>query len=57
MELTDEELHLVRQWFESVEDTNRVFLEQTDYALAIKIYENLGMKVYPRLIEGRDETA
>lgn len=55
MELTDEELHLVRQWFESVEDTNRVFLEQTDYALAIKIYENLGMKVYPRLIEGRDK--
>lgn len=55
MELADEELHLVRQWFESVEDTNRVFLEQTDYALAIKIYENLGMKVYPRLIEGRDK--
>lgn len=57
MELTDEELHLVRQWFESVEDTNRVFLNQTDYALAIKIYENLDMKVYPRLIEGRDKPA
>ncbi|WP_156152857.1 hypothetical protein [Aeromonas sp. L_1B5_3] len=57
MELTDEELHLVRQWFESVEDTNRVFLNKTDYALAIKIYENLGMKVYPRLIEGRDKPA
>jgi hypothetical protein len=44
MELTEEEIHLVRQWFGSVQDLSGC-LEKEDYVLAKKIYEVLGMRV------------
>lgn len=43
--LSNPELHLIRQWFESVQDTNTEFLQVDDYVLAPKIYERLGLRV------------
>ena len=45
MELTTEELDLVRQWFNAVQDLNPHYLEQPDYSLARKIYQRLGIQV------------
>lgn len=42
---TSEELDLFRQWFDSVQDVNPNYLDQKDYELAKKVYENLGMRV------------
>lgn len=44
VELSTEECDLVRQWFNCVQDANRRYLGQADYALAVKIYESLGCK-------------
>jgi hypothetical protein len=48
--LTDENLELVRQWFDAVQDMNPAYLEPADYALAKAIYEHLGMRA-PSSIE------
>jgi len=45
MQLTNEELELCRQWFNSVQDRNPDYLTGDDYTLAIKIYEKLGIRV------------
>lgn len=52
MELTKEELDLVRQWFDVVQDVNPGFLGKEDYALARQIYERLSMRV-PDSVKGR----
>lgn len=43
--LTQEELHTVRQWFESCQDTNSGFLDTNDYLVAERIYRCLSMTV------------
>lgn len=45
IEFTNEELHLFRQWFESVQDCNSQYLEEKDYILAKRLYEVLGWRV------------
>lgn len=45
MELTKEELELVRQWFNSVQDMNGLYLKHDDYVLAEKIYKALEISV------------
>lgn len=45
MELTNDELNLCRQWFDAVQDLNPQYLEPSDFVLAKKIYEQLGMRV------------
>ncbi|EKH9212929.1 hypothetical protein PAQ92_004719 [Vibrio parahaemolyticus] len=44
-QLSDEQLHRIRQWFDAVQDLNPSFLEKEDYILAKSIYESLGMRV------------
>lgn len=41
MELSNEELSLIRQWFNAVEDLNRKYLEEKDYNLATKIKQEM----------------
>lgn len=43
--LTDGEIHLVRQWFDSVQDNNPAYLQIPDYVLAKKVYESVGWRV------------
>jgi hypothetical protein len=43
--LTDDELDLCRQWFDSTQDTNGDYLNVHDYALAEKLYLHLGLRV------------
>lgn len=43
--LTLEELNLARQWFDAVQDFNPEYLEPADYGLAVKIHNELGMRV------------
>jgi hypothetical protein len=45
IKISEDELHMIRQWFSSVQDTNPAFLEQRDYKLAYNIYERLGWRV------------
>ena len=39
--ITDEELNLIRQWFNAVEDINQSYLEDKDYELNKKILKML----------------
>ena len=43
-QLSDEQLHRIRQWFDTVQDLNPSFFEKGDYILAKFIYESLGMR-------------
>jgi hypothetical protein len=43
--LCAKELERVRQWFNAVQDLNESYLEQEDFILAKKIYEQLAMRV------------
>jgi hypothetical protein len=43
--LTDDELDVCRQWFNSVKDTNKNYLTGHDYALAEKLHMHLGLRV------------
>lgn len=41
-----EEIHLFREWFDSVQDlAHKDFLEKRDYVLAKKVYTCVGMRV------------
>lgn len=51
MKLSEEELELVRQWFNAVEDLSPKFLELKDYSLAEKVMVELGAKVPNSMIE------
>jgi hypothetical protein len=55
MELTDEELDLLRQWFNVAQDVTRGYLGLRDYALARKIYEKLGQRVPHRVLRVLDQ--
>lgn len=44
-ELSKDELHLIRQWFDAVQDLNPKYLERPDYLLARRVYEALEMRV------------
>lgn len=55
LNLTETELHAVRQWFDSVQDNNEKYLVDTDYRLAEKIYQHLGMRVPYSIKEKLDE--
>jgi len=43
--ISNEELELIRQWFDAVQDMNPGYLERQDYELAQAIYTRLGMRV------------
>ena len=45
MIFSKEELNRIRQWFDSLQDTNPKYLEAGDYELARRVYEHLGMRV------------
>ena len=45
MEFSEQELHLIRQWFDSVQDTNSQYLERPDYMLARRLYGALDMRL------------
>lgn len=46
LELTKEELNLLREWFSSVQDlSDPDFLEPKDFKLAARIHEVLGVRV------------
>lgn len=45
MELSKQELHLIREWFDALEDTRPDYIDTADYALAKRIYEAAGMRV------------
>uniref|UniRef100_A0AB39C9S2 SH2 domain-containing protein n=1 Tax=Aliivibrio phage vB_Alvi_H905 TaxID=3234039 RepID=A0AB39C9S2_9VIRU len=44
-QLSDEQLQLIRQWFDAVQDLNPSVLKKEDYILAKSIYESLGLRV------------
>ena len=48
---TEEQLNLIREWFDSVQDINPDYLEPKDYALAKIIYEQLNMRVPSSILE------
>lgn len=43
--LSPDELHLIRQWFDAVQDAFPKCLERPDYLLARRLYEALEMRV------------
>ena len=43
--LSANDLDLIRQWFNSLQDTNPGYLHKYDYQLAARIYEHLGLRV------------
>lgn len=45
MDLTREEIDLLRQWYNAVQDLSPEYLEQKDHDLAAKIYSKLGIKM------------
>jgi hypothetical protein len=49
--LSVEDLHMIRQWFSSTQDTNGDFLERKDYVLVSKIYDLLGWRIPESITE------
>jgi len=45
LRLSDKEAHLVREWFDSVQDLSPDYLEPRDYKLAEKVYKAVEMRV------------
>jgi hypothetical protein len=52
MEISGNDLHRVRQWFDAIQDTNPAYLEIGDFVLAKRIYESFSQYV-PRSITER----
>jgi len=50
--LCAEELHLVREWFDGVQDLSPQYLKRKDYLLAKKIYEELDFRVPNSIVNG-----
>lgn len=50
MNISNDDLDLIRQWFDAVQDLNPEFLTREDYVLAGRIYSELGIPV-PTSIE------
>lgn len=55
MKITDDELDLVRQWFDAVQDFSRSFMGPLDYSLALKIYQRLGIRVPSSILEVEEQ--
>lgn len=51
MQLTDDEVNRVRQWFDSVQDCSPEYLEPADCELAARLYQRLGTRVPQSLID------
>ena len=51
MELNDAQLHLVREWFDWMLDSNPAYLQARDYFLARAVYLALGRKVPQRVTD------
>lgn len=51
------DLDLARQWFDAVEDLHPAYLEQSDHALALRLYESLGLRPSDRLRARAGETS
>ena len=45
MKISPEQANVLRQWFDSLQDTHPEYLEQKDYVLAAKLYELCGMQL------------
>jgi hypothetical protein len=45
MNISLEQVTILRQWFDSLQDTHQEYLEQKDYALAAELYELCGMRL------------
>jgi hypothetical protein len=52
MELTEDELNLTREWFDSVQDLNPDYLEQKDYRLQVKVLRALDRRVPHDVLRG-----
>lgn len=52
MDLNEEELNLIRDWFDSVQDLNPDYLEQKDYRLQVKVLRSLGYRVPHDVLRG-----
>ncbi len=48
MELTKEELDLLRQWYNAIQDLNADYLGPRDQELAGRIFAELGLKPRPQ---------
>lgn len=51
LELTGQDIGLIRQWFEVVQDVSPEYLNKHDYELAKKVYEAIGL-VVPNSVKG-----
>lgn len=49
--LSDKELNLFRQWFNSVQDCNPNYLNKEDYQTAANVYKLLGWRVPNSIVE------
>lgn len=49
--LTEQDIGLIRQWFEVVQDVSPEYLNKHDYELAKKVYEAVGL-VVPNSVKG-----
>ena len=49
------EVNLMRQWFNALQDICPEYLIYGDYALAVRLHEQLGMQVPDGVLEKRDE--
>lgn len=45
MKLDENELNLIREWFDCAEDLCHKYLREEDYVLANRIYQTLGVRV------------
>lgn len=45
IQLTDEEVNLVRQWFNAVQDLKPAYLQAPDFKLAARVYEACGARL------------
>jgi len=54
--LSADEVHLVREWFDSVQDLSPDYLEPRDYTLAQRVYEAVGMRVPNDVSEKASDT-
>lgn len=50
--LCAKELHIVREWFDAVQDISPIYLKRKDYLLAKKIYEELKLRVPNSIMDG-----
>ena len=50
LDLTEQDIDRLRQWFDAVQDVSPKYLEPADFDLARRIYERLGMRVPLSLI-------